>query len=148
MLTGVFEHQTDERGRIVIPKTWREELEDGAYVTCGWYDCLWLFTMKKWYELSEILDKIPQTNLIGDKIAQVVGSGEKVKLDNQGRLLIPDHLLKLAGIGLKKDVVLSGAIRRADIWAKQTYQAHRDSLFTLDQRIELAGKAKEAELIF
>jgi len=46
---------------------------------------------------------------------------EKVEIDAQGRIRIPDRLAKLAG--LERDVVLLGVHDHAEIWSVETWQA-------------------------
>jgi len=43
-----------------------------------------------------------------------------VEIDSTGRLLIPKNLVSIANI--KKEVVLSSAIKIVEIWDKQSYE--------------------------
>ncbi len=88
MLTGEVEHQLDDRGRVVVPRAWREDLEHGGFITRGWYGCLWLFTWEAWRDLLEKLKTVKLTDTAGDRLKQFLGRGEKVFLDAQGRLLL------------------------------------------------------------
>ncbi|MBF1691778.1 MAG: division/cell wall cluster transcriptional repressor MraZ, partial [Selenomonas sp.] len=41
--------------------------------------------------------------------------------DKQGRFLVPANLRDYADIGLKQDVILTGADTRIEVWAKEKW---------------------------
>ncbi len=144
MLTGEVEHQLDDRGRVVVPRAWREDLEHGGFITRGWYGCLWLFTWEAWRDLLEKLKTVKLTDTAGDRLKQFLGRGEKVFLDAQGRLLLSASLREFAGI--QGDVVLAGAIDRVEIWAKQRSDQFQHERFSPEQMLDVVEKAKELGL--
>jgi len=141
VLTGEVEHQLDERGRVVCPRAWREDLEHGGFITRGWYGCLWLFTWDAWRDILEKLKAIKLTDIAGDRLKQFLGGGEKVFLDAQGRVLLSASLRGFAGI--EKDMVLAGAIDRIEIWAKERSNRYQAEQFSSEQMMEIVEKAKE-----
>jgi MraZ protein len=46
-----------------------------------------------------------------------------VKLDNQGRILVPDYLRKYAGLG--KKVVLAGVYNRLEVWDEKEWTKYK-----------------------
>ncbi len=141
MLTGEVEHQLDDRGRVFVPKFWREDLEHGGFLTRGWYGCLWLFTWDAWREILQKLEQVKLTDTAGDRLKQFLGRGEKVWLDAQGRVLLSTSLREFATID--RDVVLAGAIDRVEIWAKEKSQQYQQDQFSTAQMLEIVEKAKE-----
>jgi MraZ protein len=141
MLTGEVEHQLDERGRVVVPRSWRQAFEHGGFVTRGWYGCLFLFTWDAWREIAEKLATVRITDAPGDRLKQFLGAGENVTLDAQGRLLISPSLREFAG--MDGDVVLSGAVDRIEVWAKDRVKQYRREQFSTEQIMEMLEKAKE-----
>lgn len=141
VLTGEETHQLDDRGRVVVPRSWREDLEHGGFLTRGWYGCLWLFTWDAWKVILGKLQSVKLTDTAGDRLKQFLGRGEKVFLDAQGRVLLSDSLRAFAGIG--KDLVLAGAIDRVEIWAKERSQQYQDEQFAPEQMMDIVEKAKE-----
>ncbi len=141
MLTGEAEHQLDERGRVVVPRFWREDLEHGGFITRGWYGCLWLFTWDGWQDILGKLKDVKLTDTAGDRLKQFLGRGEKVWLDGQGRLSLSPTLRDFAGID--RDVVLAGAIDRVEIWAKGKSDQYQQEQFSMGQMLEMVEKAKE-----
>ena len=61
-------------------------------------------------------------------------------LDKQGRVLLPDKMLKRAGIG--KDVTLAGVKDHMELWNRSEWEDERDAL--LRRRAEIALKARQA----
>ena len=141
MLTGEVEHQTDDRGRVVVPRFWRQDLEHGAFITRGWYGCLFLFTWEGWREIAEKLATVRITDTPGDRLKQFLGAGESVAVDGQGRFTISPALRAFAGID--RDIILSGAIDRIEVWSKERAAQYRDQQFSTDQMMEMLEKAKE-----
>jgi MraZ protein len=144
VLTGEVEHQLDDRGRVVVPRAWREDLEHGCFITRGWYGCLWLFTWEAWRDILEKLKTVKLTDTAGDRLKQFLGRGEKVFLDAQGRLLLSPSLREFAGI--QGDLVLAGAIDRVEIWAKERSDAFQQERFSPEQMLDVVEKAKELGL--
>jgi MraZ protein len=52
-----------------------------------------------------------------------ISGASEVILDKQGRILIPPHLRKYAG--LKKELVLAGVGRKFEIWDLERFEAQR-----------------------
>jgi len=141
VLTGEVEHQLDERGRVVVPRSWRQAFEHGGFLTRGWYGCLFLFTWDAWRGIAEKLATVRITDAPGDRLKQFLGAGENVTLDAQGRLLISPSLREFAG--MDGDVVLSGAVDRIEVWAKDRVKQYRREQFSTEQIMEMLEKAKE-----
>lgn len=82
--------------------------------------CLEIYTMKAWEkEMEQVgsLNRFIKKN--NDFIRQFTAGVRTVEIDINGRLLIPKNLLAFAGI--TKDVVLSAAIDRIEVWNKDKY---------------------------
>lgn len=141
MLTGEFEHQLDERGRLVVPRQWRQALEHGGYVTRGWYGCLFLFTWDNWRAIADKLATLKLTDTSGDQLKQFLGAGDGVSIDGQGRILLSPGLREFAGID--GEVVLSGAVDRIEVWAKGRINSYRNEQFSMERIMQILEKAKE-----
>jgi MraZ protein len=138
MLTGEVEHQLDDRGRIAIPRMHRPELEHGAFVTRGWYGCLFLFPWEEWRKIEDRLSQVRLTNMKGDVVKQFLFGGDKCFLDRQGRILLPAALRSYAG--LQRDCVIRGVGTRIEIWDKQRWAAHQQEQFTPERITEQAAE--------
>jgi MraZ protein len=139
MLTGEVEHQLDDRGRVAVPKGFRQSLEHGGFVTRGWYGCLFLFPYDQWLKIREKLSQVSLTNMNGDIVKAFFSGGSDIWLDGQGRISLPAALREWAGID--GEVVVRGAINRIELWGKDRWQAFQSQHFTPENIM-----AKAAEL--
>ena len=57
MLMGEFHHTIDDKGRIIIPSKFREELGREFIVTRGLEECLFVYPKDKWDEIINRLNK-------------------------------------------------------------------------------------------
>ena len=52
MFIGEYQHNLDEKGRLAVPAKFRQLLKDGAVVTRGLDNCLFLYPKKSWEEIA------------------------------------------------------------------------------------------------
>lgn len=124
MFIGEYSHSLDAKSRLNIPAKFRADLKEGAVVTRGLDNCLFLFKKKDWLELVEKISALPigQADARGFSRA-MLGGAMDVKLDSLGRILIPDYLKNYAG--LKKKITLVGVYNRLEVWDENRWQKYR-----------------------
>jgi MraZ protein len=112
---GEYQHNVDEKGRIVMPAKFRARLESGAVVTKGQERCLYVFPQDRWADEVAKVSRLPRTNRRNRDYARAFfGGASDLQMDKQGRLPIPQPLRTFAG--LDKDVVVVGVSDRLEIW--------------------------------
>lgn len=117
MFMGEYNHTVDEKGRLIIPSKFREELGSEFVVTKGLDGCLFAYDLTEWHALEEKLRALPLTNKDARAFARFMLAGAaSVEIDKQGRILLPQVLRSFAG--LEKEVVLIGVASRIEIWNK------------------------------
>jgi len=125
MLLGEYQHNLDVKGRMAIPVKFREILGAGAIVTRGLDNCLFVFAQKEWEALAAKLMALPLAQANSRAFVRLMLAGAvDVNLDGQGRILIPDYLRKYAH--LKKDVVVAGLYRRAEVWDAELWSRYKE----------------------
>lgn len=135
MFTGEYNHTLDEKGRLIIPSKFREELGSDFVVTKGLDGCLFVYNNTEWKVFEDKLRALPVTNKDARNFQRyMLGGAGSVELDKQGRVLIPANLRDHAK--LEKDVVLVGVGTRIEIWDQSTYEES----CTFDDMDEIAGK--------
>ncbi len=134
MFIGLHYHSLEIKGRLSIPKDFRQQLESGGVITRGLDGCLFLFPQSSWNLLAERLASLPLTNPSARHLVRLLAQpAVTLELDRQGRFLVPQHLQEIAN--LKKTVVVAGALTRIEIWDRETYHQHIDLLANNDQVI-------------
>ena len=122
MFMGEYNHTVDEKGRLIIPSKFREELGNEFVITKGLDDCLFIYNNTEWKALEDKLRALPLTNKNARTFARfMLGGAATVELDKQGRILIPQVLRTFAS--LDKEIVLVGIANRIEIWNKANWEA-------------------------
>lgn len=123
MFIGQYLHSLEGKGRLAVPKRFRQDLGKQLVVSRGLDGCLFVFSLEKWQALTEKLKKSSLTKKDARAFNRFLTYGAvEVKSDRQGRVLIPEFLRKYAGI--KKEVVVAGALDRVEIWDKKRFDQY------------------------
>ena len=117
-VTGIYEHNMDAKGRLFIPAKLREDLGANAYLSIGKSGCLAIYTQESWEKLTQRYDEAEGA----DKTAlrPIFAYSSKCEPDSQGRIVIPQVLREFAK--LEKEVVVTGANDKAEIWRESKWQ--------------------------
>ena len=135
MFIGRYYHKLEAKGRLAIPRAFRDQLESGGVITRGLDGCLFLFPKSSWQQLTEKLASLPLTSQAARNfIRLIVQTAVPLDLDQQGRTLIPEYLKNLAQ--LKKQVVVAGALTRIEIWDRDQYHQHLDLIEGQDELLQ------------
>ena len=142
MLLGEFNHNIDEKGRLIIPAKLREDLGDSFVICNGLEGCLFVYSQEEWNKFVAELESLPRMN----KDARIFkryffGSASAGSFVKQGRVLVPPSLRKNAH--LEKEVVLVGVQDRVEIWDKALWeeknQISEEDLDAIAERMEAIG---------
>jgi len=143
-LTGTYSRTLDDKNRVAVPKQLREEF-GGSSITClyvapGTDGSLSLYAPAAFEELAKRLaSKSAGQVKVRNYLRLFYARAERVQLDSQGRVRIPDRLAGLANLG--RDAILIGVHDHVEIWNGSTWE---DFLQDHSQEFdELAGQALE-----
>ena len=62
MFLGEFNHAIDDKGRLTIPARYRTDLEDGAVVTRGYDQCLFVYTAEAFQKFTDRAQALSPTD--------------------------------------------------------------------------------------
>lgn len=118
-LSGQYERTLDEKHRLAIPKSLRDEFSNPVpshlYVTKGYDDCLELYSLE---EFNLFAERLRERSSSEDEFRRFerlfFSSAENAAIDSQGRIRLPERLVREAF--LERDVILIGVRNRAEIW--------------------------------
>jgi MraZ protein len=112
---GEFQYSVDDKGRVIIPPSFREFVEDGMVITRGMEGCLYLFPLAKWREIETRLKELPITDTESQNFVRFFYSGAaKLTTDSAGRITLPGTLRMFADA--TSNVVIAGTPNRLEIW--------------------------------
>ena len=128
MFYGRSAYNIDKKGRMTVPSKYREESPDGVVVTKGLDGNLMVYAKETFDIFAESMNGISVTdpNLRSFR-RDILGNSAELTYDSAGRILIPLHLRKLAGI--EENVMIIGSGDYFEIWdleRLEAYEANRD----------------------
>lgn len=118
MFMGEYHHTIDDKGRLIIPAKFREELGDEFVITRGIENCIYAYSKSSWQKIVERLETLPFTKKDARQFVRFFLSGATVvEFDKQGRTNITSLLIHYANI--QKECVIIGVGDRLEVWAKE-----------------------------
>jgi MraZ protein len=133
-LSGTYELSIDAKNRLSIPFAIRRKLSDerdgqSFYVLPGRRKGTLALYAEKYYE--RLRADLPADDALSDDAYayRQFESSQSALLDSdsQGRILIPERLLKRAG--LDKDVVLIAVRDHLELWSRQDFEAFESGMW-------------------
>jgi MraZ protein len=115
MFLGQYQHNLDDKGRLMIPARYRELLAAGAFITQSFDRCLMVMTDGYF---KQVYDRINAMNL-ADSNARllrrlILSSAYPVEIDKVGRILIPQNLRQV--IMLESEAIVAGQGEYFEVW--------------------------------
>jgi len=154
MFAGRYKGSMDKKGRVVIPKPFREAKTHTVWthgvLTSGLDGCLSLYTFPDWEQLIQSSQLktagLPDVEMMLFQ-RLFAGSGHVVEVDQFSRIVVPQELREEAE--LAGDCVWIGALNRAELWSADRWQAYRkdnkDKLKDIWDQIAQRGRTIEAD---
>ena len=127
MFLGQFQHNLDEKGRLLIPARYRELLAAGAFIAQGFDKCLMVMTDAYF---AQVYDRINSMNL-ADPTARllrrlILSNAYPVEVDKVGRILVPGNLRQV--IALNGEAIVAGQGDYFEVWNPADWNEQMDQL--------------------
>ena len=127
MFVGQFQHNLDEKGRLMIPARYRELLAAGAFITQGFDRCLMVMTDAYF---AQVYDRINSMTL-ADPTARllrrlILSNAYAVEVDKVGRILVPGNLRQV--IALNGEAIVAGQGDYFEVWNPADWNQQMDQL--------------------
>ena len=123
MFLGTYEPRLDDKGRLILPARYREQLAEGLVMTRGQERCLYVFPRGEFEAIHEQMRQAPLTSKQARQYLRVFLSGAADEQpDKQGRITIPANLRQYAGLG--RDLAVIGMGTRLEVWDKPTWEEY------------------------
>ena len=120
--TGEFRNTIDQKNRLSIPAKYRKALSpvnDGTFVlTRGFDQCLILYPLDEWKKVEGQLGSLSSIKVRHRNfVRSIVRCAVHLKYDSQGRIAIPENLLKYSKVD--KNVTIIGMIKKIELWSPE-----------------------------
>ena len=150
LFLSTFTNKIDKKGRVSVPAPFRTAL--GEHIAQGivffashQHPCLEGFD---WAKMNELGDRMDHYDLFSDEqddlATTIFGQSVHLYLDGEGRVVLPDHLIKEAG--LEEQVTFVGLGRKFQIWNPELYERrHAQAVSAVqNKKLTLPQKNREA----
>ena len=124
MFRGSSPAKIDDKGRLKMPTEFRRLLEGNhgseVFVTSVTGESALIYPLPIWEQVEAKLAALPSANRAKQKyLARVNHFGQQLKLDSQGRAVLPQILREKAQI--RGEVVVSGRIDHLEVWNRELF---------------------------
>jgi len=124
MFRGSAPAKIDDKGRLKIPTDFRRQLEERfgseLFITSVLGDAALVYPLPVWEGIEERLLGMPSTDRVRERYLERVNYfGQQVRLDGQGRALVPQILREAAAV--QGEVVVSGRLDHLVVWNHQRW---------------------------
>ena len=120
MFIGEYHHSVDDKGRLIIPSKFRDELGTKFIITRGIENCLFVYSMESWEKIVNKLETLTFTKKDARAFIRFFLSGaSEAEFDKQGRINITSPLISYANI--TKECVVIGTGDRLEIWSEESW---------------------------
>jgi len=138
MLMGEFHHNIDDKGRLILPAKFRDDLGEEFVITRGLEECLFVYSKDEWAKITSRLNSLPFTKKDARSFMRFFLSGATATVfDKQGRINITSPLISYAG--LEKECVIIGVGDRLEIWSLEKwnnfYDTNKDELSDIAENL-------------
>ena len=126
MLLGTHTPKLDDKGRVILPAKFRDDLGAGVVITRGQDRCLYVFSSTEFERLHERIREAPLSNKQARDFLRMFLSGASAETpDGQNRITIPPALRSYAG--LERELVVTGVGAHAEIWDAEAWNSYAES---------------------
>ncbi len=126
MFVGTHTPKLDDKGRVILPAKFRDQLAAGMFVTRGQERCLYVFSQREFEDINEKIRQASITSKQSRDFIRLFLSGASHEIpDSQNRINIPQNLRSYAG--LDRELTVIGAGARAEIWNTETWNTYYEN---------------------
>jgi MraZ protein len=127
MFLGQFQHNLDEKGRLMIPAPFRQKLEGGAFITQGFDRCLMVMTEAYFGQVYERINAMnladPATRMLRRLI---LSNAYSIELDKVGRIVVPPNLRQFAGFD--GEAIVAGQGEYFEVWTPAEWNKQMEDI--------------------
>jgi MraZ protein len=128
MFLGQFQHNLDDKGRLMIPARYRDLLAAGAFITQGFDKCLMVMTDAYFNEVYERINGMNMADASARMLRRLILSNAyPVEVDKVGRILVPQNLREFLGI-TSGELAVAGQGDYFEVWTPADWKTQMDKL--------------------
>ena len=143
MFLGENKHNVDGKGRIVMPRAYREELAGDVVISQGRDRNLVVWKLSDWErEAARVRESTTDTRKgRAFRLTFFSTSEQQTVAANTGRIQLPAHLREFAGLDAGAEAVVVGNFETVEIWNPGRYAEQK----LLGEEVYLADEEDEPD---
>jgi MraZ protein len=120
---GTYAPKLDDKGRLILPARFWDELASGVVITRGQEHCLYVYSAREFENVHEKIRQAPVSSKQARDYTRMFLSGaSQEQPDKQRRVTIPAGLREYAS--LDRDLTVIGAGSHAEIWDTESWNTY------------------------
>ena len=128
MFLSQFQHNLDDKGRLMIPARYRDLLAAGAFITQGFDKCLMVMTDTYFKEVYERINNMNMADASARMLRRLILSNAyPVEVDKVGRILVPQNLREFLGVA-SGELTVAGQGDYFEVWTPADWKSQMDNL--------------------
>jgi len=124
MFRGSSFHTIDEKGRIIIPARFRDQIKNNGQngvMLSRMDNCLVGYTFDEWSNIEKRILSLAEKSQSMRRFRRVfIGGAHECIGDKQDRILIPPALRQYAH--LEKEIVIVGVLDHFELWSRENWE--------------------------
>lgn len=122
---GRSTYNLDDKNRLILPSTFRNQLDDGGWISMGFEECIVIYPTLEWEKYSSsIMSQNTSHADVRELYRYLVGNASEIQIDKQNRIKIPSDLIEETGIS--KECVILGVSNHIEIWSKEKWTIYNN----------------------
>jgi MraZ protein len=127
LFLSTFINKIDKKGRVSVPSSFRALLNQDfsgviVYESIS-NKCIEACSLERIKKLSDGIDELDPYSDERDAFSSIIlGGSVKLSFDSEGRVMLPDNLIKFANLSVKACFVGKG--KTFEIWNPEKYEEH------------------------
>ena len=149
MFLGQFQHNLDDKGRLMVPARYRDLLAAGAFITQGFDRCLMVMTDAHFKEVYERINNMNLADATTRMLRRLILSNAyPVEVDKIGRILVPQNLRQFLAVE-SGELIVAGQGEYFEVWTPAEWKVQMDNLQDVEanaQRFSTLDLSKNTNL--
>jgi MraZ protein len=128
MFLGQYQHNLDDKGRLMIPARYRDLLAAGAFITQGFDRCLMVMTDAYFQDVYVRINSMNMADPTARLLKRLILSNAyPVDVDKVGRILVPLNLREFLGVA-NGELVVAGQGEYFEVWTPAEWRAQMEKV--------------------
>jgi MraZ protein len=122
MFFGRHERQLDDKGRVALPASFRDDLGERCYLSFGENGCIDVLAAEDFETNAiELRERVKRGEAPMSRLRAMTHSATPASVDRQGRIKVDERLREFAQMSLSSKIVVTGNLDRIELWSESVY---------------------------